>query len=134
MTPEGERLEGTFVQWVAVAIWYCAGQDYDINQPSPPVTLSEAVMRMRAYNAEFDVDEVVTPEEVEAALHQLHAAGEVTRDEVGRWSLVPYDRSIFRREEEEHLWAEGPTLEKYPLPIPCKAGHICVIRRGKLTP
>ncbi len=86
MTPEGERLEGTFVQWVAVAIWYCAGQDYNINQPSPPVTLSEAVSHMRAYNAEFDVDEVVTPEEVEAALHTLHAAGEATRDDVGRWS------------------------------------------------
>ncbi len=96
MTPEGERLEGTFVQWVAVAIWYCADRDYDINQPSPPVTLSEVVARMRAYNAEFDVDEPVTPDEVEAALHTLHAAGEVTRDDVGRWSLVPYDQSIFR--------------------------------------
>jgi len=104
MTPEGERLEGTLAQWVAIAIWYCADEHYDLNEPSPPVTLSEVVARMRAYNAEFDVDEAVIPDEVEAALHQLHAAGEVTRDGSGRWSLVPYDRSIFRPEED--LFAE----------------------------
>jgi hypothetical protein len=51
-----------------------------------------------AASASFDVDEPVTPQQVEAALHTLHAAGEVTRDDSGRWSLVPYDRSIFRQE------------------------------------
>jgi hypothetical protein len=69
------------------------------SQPSLPVTFSEVVARTRVYYAEFDVDEDVDPDEVEKALLQLHAAGEVTRaDSAGRWSLVPYDRSIFRLE------------------------------------
>jgi hypothetical protein len=99
MTLEGERLEGTLAEWVSVAIWYCG--DHDLNEPSPPLNLSEVVDLVRDYYAEFDDDDddAVDPDEVEAVLRQLHALGEVTLgDAAGRWSLVPYDCSIFRRD------------------------------------
>jgi hypothetical protein len=97
MTPQGEKLKGTLAQWVACAIWYCADPAFDLEEPSPPVTLDEVIARLRRYNAEFGADEYIDRDEIALLLHQLQDAGEVTPGDIaGTWSLVPYDRSIFR--------------------------------------
>ncbi len=87
--------------WVATAVWYCApGAVYDHNTPSPPLTLFEVIARTRAYNAELGTGpDENNAEQIEAAMDQLHAAGEVWRCEDGRWIFVPYDLSIFCDDE-----------------------------------